>query len=60
MKKYVLSAEQLTKILDATIDRFMSYQFKKGFEEPRARQEAIMDVLEILNHRCTGATRPQE
>jgi hypothetical protein len=60
MKKYALSAAQLTKILDATIDRFMSYQYRKGFEEPRARQEAIRDVLELLDCGCPGKTRPQE
>lgn len=60
MKKYILSTDQLSEILNTTIDQFMSYQFREGFEEPRARQEAIMDVLDLVGRKFTGTNRPED
>lgn len=48
MTKYSFNAEQLTKILQKTIDLFLEYQYKHGFDEPKARAEAIMDVVGAL------------
>ncbi len=48
MKQYVFNSEQLVQVLDETLDLFMEYQFKWGFEEPRAREEAIREIVAKL------------
>lgn len=45
MRKYVLDSDQLRIILEKVIDIFLNYQFERGYDEPRARTEAIMDVI---------------
>lgn len=40
-----IDSNQLREILEKTIDLFQDYQYKHGYDEPRARAEAIMDVL---------------
>lgn len=53
-KRYTFSAKEMTRILDDTIDRFMEYQYGKGYDEPRARAEAVMDVIERLAESGSG------
>lgn len=48
MAKYEFEPEQLQEILERTIDLFQDYQYKHGYDEPKARLEAIMDVMESL------------
>lgn len=48
MAKYLIDSEQLKAILEKTIDLFQEYQYRHGHEEPRAREEAIMDVLNSI------------
>jgi hypothetical protein len=48
MKKFLIDSEQFTKILERTIDLFLDYQYKRGYDEPRARSEAILAVVHSL------------
>ncbi|MFZ2446238.1 MAG: hypothetical protein WAW37_07770 [Syntrophobacteraceae bacterium] len=48
MAKFVITSEQLKTIIERTIDLFLEYQYKHGFDEPRARAEAVMDVIGSL------------
>jgi hypothetical protein len=48
MAKLLIDSKQLTHILDRTIDLFLHYQYKRGYEEPRARSEAIREVIGSL------------
>jgi len=50
MKKFLLDSEQLTAIIEKTIDLFLDYQYKHGYDEPRARSEAVMAVIESLEY----------
>ncbi len=50
MEKYLLSDEQLQKLMEKTIDLFLEYQYKRGYEEPLARSRAVMDVIGQLRH----------
>jgi len=48
MPKYLIDSEQLRIILEKSIDIFQIYQFERGYDEPRARTEAVMDVIGTL------------
>lgn len=48
MKKFLIDSDQLIKILETTIDRFLDYQYKRGYDEPRARSEAVLAVMHSL------------
>ena len=48
MANYVLDQAQLVQLLEDVLDKFMDYQFRHGYEEPRAREEALRDVLNEL------------
>lgn len=48
MRKFLIDADGLTRILEKTIDLFLEYQYKHGYDEPRARSEAVMAVIESL------------
>jgi hypothetical protein len=45
VKKYTLDRVQLLKLLDRTIDLFLEYQYKQGYEEPKAREETLRDMM---------------
>jgi len=49
MARYSFTAEQLSMLVDRAIDRFLEYQYKLGYEEPRARKEALRDILDALD-----------
>ena len=49
MKKYAFDSRQLEKLLDDTINLFLEYQFKMGYEEPRAREEALREIIGSLH-----------
>jgi len=49
MKKFLIDSEQLTKILERTIDLFLDCQYKRGYDEPRARSAAVLAVMHSLN-----------
>jgi hypothetical protein len=48
MPKFLIDSKQLTKILERTIDLFLDYQYKHGHDEPRARSQAIREVISSL------------
>lgn len=48
MPRYVFDTQQITQILDKTIDLFLEYQFKHGYDEPKARSEAIREIIGLL------------
>jgi hypothetical protein len=48
MKKFLIDSDQLIKILERTIDLFLDCQYKRGYDEPRARSEAVMAVIDSL------------
>lgn len=48
MEKCAFNQEEMVRVLDHVIDLFMKYQYERGYEEPRARAEAIRDVMEGL------------
>ena len=48
MKKYLLTAEQLKQLMEKSIDLFLEYQYKRGYDEPMARSGAVMDVIGSL------------
>ncbi len=48
MEKYQFDSHQLQKILEKTIDLFLEYQYKRGYDEPQARSQSIMDVIGTL------------
>ena len=48
MEKYLLSAEQLQRLMEKTIDLFLEYQYKLGYEEATAKSGAVMDMIETL------------
>lgn len=58
MANYSMSTEQIGMLMDRVIDRFLEYQYRFGYEEPRARAEAVRDVLDALamveNQRSSG------
>ncbi len=54
MKKYTVDREQLLELMDRAINLFLEYQFKKGYEEPRAREEALRDVLGMMDSLLDG------
>lgn len=45
MEKLMIDSLQLEAILEKTIDLFQEYQYKHGYDEPRARAEAIRDII---------------
>jgi hypothetical protein len=49
MTKYAFDSTTLSKVLHKTIDLFLKYQYESGFEEPRAREQAIMDIIGKFN-----------
>jgi hypothetical protein len=51
MAKYRCDSTSLWKVLHRAIDLFLLYQYERGFEEPRAREHAIMDILGALEQR---------
>lgn len=50
MEKYLLSSEQLKQMMEKTIDLFLEYQYKRGYDEPMARSGAIMDMIGSLKN----------
>lgn len=48
MAKHSLTSEQIRTLLDRVIDRYLEYEYTFGYEEPRARAEAVRDVLDAL------------
>ncbi len=54
MKKYSVDRDQLLEIMDRTINLFLEYQYGQGFEEPRAREEALRDMLASLDALLEG------
>jgi hypothetical protein len=58
MAKYTFDSTLLSKLLHRTIDLFLKYQYENGFEEPRAREDAIMDIIGALEQRVGAITRP--
>ncbi len=50
MEKYLLSDEQLQRLMEKTIDLFLEYQYKLGYEEPLARSKAVMEVIGHLRY----------
>jgi len=53
-KKYAFDPAMLSRVLDKTIDLFLKYEYESGFEEPRARERAIIDIMGIFDQ-GTGA-----
>ncbi len=47
--EYVLSRDQMLSLLDDTIDTFLHYQYRHGYEEPQARILAIRDIIDKLH-----------
>lgn len=45
MKKYLLNSQQVKQLMEKAIDLFLEYQYKRGYDEPRARSEAVMEVM---------------
>ena len=45
MEKYLLHADQLKQLMEKTIDLFLEYQYKRGYDEPVARSRAVTDVI---------------
>lgn len=58
MAKYVLDAQQLTKIMEKAIDLFLEYQYKRGYDEPQARTEAVREIITLLQ--SVSAERPSD
>jgi hypothetical protein len=50
MTKYVLDSDQLRAVIEKAIDLFMDYQYKHGYDEPRARSETVMKIMETLRN----------
>lgn len=48
MKKYLLHEDQLKQLMEKTIDLFLEYQYKRGYDEPVARSSAVADILGSL------------
>ncbi len=48
MIKYVLNSDQLKTLIERAIDLFMDYQYRHGYDEPRARSETVMKIMETL------------
>jgi hypothetical protein len=57
MTKYMLTAAMLSKVLHKSIDLFLKYQYESGFEEPRAREQAIMDIIGLLEQQVGSSER---
>jgi septation ring formation regulator EzrA len=45
MKKYLLNSQQVKELIEKAIDLFLEYQYKRGYDEPKARSEAVMEVM---------------
>jgi hypothetical protein len=54
MEKYLLDSGQLETLLDKTIDLFLRYQYRHGYDEPLARSRAVADVIGSLRILKTG------
>jgi hypothetical protein len=48
MEKYLFHADQLKQLMEKTIDLFLEYQYKRGYDEPIARSRAVTDVIGSL------------
>ena len=48
MKKYLLHEDQLKQLMEKTIDLFLEYQYKRGYDEPGARSRAVADIIGSL------------
>ncbi len=48
MERYSFTQEEVVKLLDDAMDLFMEFQYKHGYEEPKARMEAIRAILDLL------------
>lgn len=57
--RHTFNSAVLVKILHRTIDQFLKYQYENGFEEPRAREDAIMDVIGALEQRAQARAKTQ-
>jgi len=49
MKNYSFNSEQLVRLLENATDLFLKFQYQLGHEEPRARAEAIMEIIDGLD-----------
>jgi len=56
MQKYLLHADQLRQLMEKTIDLFLEYQYKRGYDEPVARSRAVTDIIGSLR---THRSRPE-
>jgi hypothetical protein len=46
--KYELDLNQIAELLDHLIDVFLKYEYEHGYDEPRARMEAIREIMDAL------------
>jgi hypothetical protein len=58
--RFVLTSDQMSALLDSTISVFMEYQFRHGYEEPRARHAAIQTILDRLESVGRNGARTDE
>ncbi|MFP5214025.1 MAG: hypothetical protein ACLGPL_11680 [Acidobacteriota bacterium] len=54
MKRFVLNSDQLSGLMDRAIDLFLKYQYGDGFDEPKARKEAIQQIMNELEALSAG------
>ncbi len=58
MRRYSFDVVALSKLLNKTIDLFLRYQFKEGFEEPESREMAITDIIGMLQAMKSSVAHP--
>ncbi len=47
-KPYAFDLNELVDLLDETISVFMEYEYRFGYEEPKARQMAVQEMINRL------------
>jgi len=48
LEKYELDLDQIAELLHHAIDLFLRYEYELGYDEPRARSEAIQEIVRTL------------
>jgi len=60
MKKYLLHADQLKQLMEKTIDLFLEYQYKLGYDEPVAKSRAVTEIIGSLRDLTTRPASKSE
>lgn len=54
MERYEFDLDEITELLNHVIDLFLKYEYEEGYDEPRARMEAVQKIVRTLAAEADG------